>query len=75
MAGINVDAGYVQQIEKEYSGWRQRQPRDPGQIGGPCFIDVTGGPYPDGTVDRYFNDAFFDELEGSGIPFKRLARR
>jgi len=71
MAWIQFDASFGQQIEKRYRFWGASQPRQPGQIGSAMLSSVEAGPDPDNIVDMQLPDAFVDELEGSGIPFKR----
>jgi len=72
MAWIRFEASLELEIEKKYRLWGTAQPRQPGQIGGTIWPSVKGGPNPlDNTVDMQFPDAFVDELEGSGLSFKR----
>lgn len=67
MAAIEFDALLEQEVNEKYRAWRTAQP------GGVTWGDVKGGPYPDGTIYMQFPDAFVDELQDSGLAFKRLA--
>jgi hypothetical protein len=73
MAKIHVDASDVPQVKKLHDLWWKAQPK--AQFGRPTQILVTGNVNPhDNTVFMELSDAFVDELEGSGIAFKRLGR-
>lgn len=67
MAAIEFDARREREVNEKYRAWRTAQP------GGTIWSDVKGGPYPDGTIYMQFPDAFVDELQTSGIAFKRCA--
>jgi hypothetical protein len=66
MAWIEFDAIHRTDIEKRYRAWGAKQPRQRNQIGSTMLSSVMG---PFGEME--FPDEFVDELENSGISFKR----
>jgi hypothetical protein len=72
MAHIHVDAGDVRRVQKLHYAWWQAQPK--GQFGRATQTEIVGNVNPlDNTVLMILPDAFVDELEGSGIAFKRMS--
>lgn len=67
MSWIEFDPTLRMEIERRYSEWGARQPRLPGQIGGPILGSVID---PFGRMQLH--DEFVDELVASGFPIKRV---
>lgn len=71
MTWIEFHGSLASEVRKQYRLWGNDQPKEPNQLGGKSWMDVTDGPDTQGMVSMLVPTEFVTRLEGSGLPVKR----